>query len=158
MTITETLRVREPLTPAEELIEQAHEAFECGNLTAARELLNSALSLCPDNPELAIALGHIKLQSGGVDEALHEYLRAVRLNPNLAAAHAGCALAYQWLGYASEADVAAERALSINPMESVALNVRKRMQLDAQSYEAAHETCRQMFSQRLRGWKQFTCE
>jgi Tfp pilus assembly protein PilF len=158
MTITEPLRIPEPLTRAEELIEQAHDAFAGGNLTAARELLNTALSLCPENPELAIALGHIKLQSGGVDEALHEYLKAVRLNPNLAAAHAGCALAYQWLGYASEAEAASERALSINPMESVALNVRKRMQLDVQSFEAVHETCRQIFSQQSRGWKQFTCE
>jgi len=47
---------------------------------------------------------------------------------------------------------------SNSPMESVALNVRARQQLDAQSMEAARQTCEQIFSRRLDAWKDFTCE
>jgi len=148
----------ESLTSAESAIELAHRAFGEGNLKAARGFLAAALQMHPDHAELAVALGHLKLQSGGVEEALEEYRKAARINPQLAAAHAACALAYQWLGYSQQAEVAAERALSINPMESVALNVRARQQLDAQSMEAARQTCEQIFSRRLDAWKDFTCE
>ncbi len=60
----------DPDPTSEELVSGANEAFARGDLSAAREHLNAALQLAPDNGELALTLGHIKLNTGELAAAL----------------------------------------------------------------------------------------
>lgn len=124
----------------DELIQNARQAFARGEVSAACKQLSLACERSPD-ADLAIALGHMKFSVGGVYEALQEYLKAAKLNPDSPAAHASCALALQLLGHARDARAAAERALALNPDERTAARVLARMRLDSQNCGSIRHHC-----------------
>ena len=126
------------------LIGKANAALARGRLTAARKCVSAALEHSPESADLAMALGHLKFAAGGVPEALQEYLRAVKLAPKLAAAHACCALAFLLLAYPLEAKSAVIRALSLDPKESMARYVRARLYQDAQLHDSVRAVCHQI--------------
>lgn len=124
----------------DDLIQSARQAFARGELSAACKQLSLACERSPD-AGLAIALGHMKFSAGGVYEALQEYMKAAKLDPDSAAAHASCALALQLLGYARDARAAAERALALDPDEPTAARVLARMRLDSQNCGSIRNHC-----------------
>ncbi len=136
----------DPDPTSEELVSGANEAFARGDLSAARDHLNAALQLAPDNGELALTLGHIKLNAGEWAAALADYTTAARLIPNLAAAHSSRALALQLLGQPKQAEPAAVRALLLNPKDTVAMKVLARMHLNDQNAQAARKFCRKILT------------
>jgi tetratricopeptide (TPR) repeat protein len=146
----------ETASAADELIHKARAAFHSGHLTVAGRHLSAALALAPD-AELALALGHIKFSAGGVYEALQEYAKAARLDPQCAAAHACRALALQLLGYARDARAAAEQALVLDPSEPTDARVLARMRLDSQNCGGIRTSCQNILDGYMRPLTQALC-
>ena len=122
------------------LVQNARQAFNDGNLATARKQLGMACELAP-NPELTLALGHMKFSAGGVFEALQDYTQAAEIDPACAAAHASRALALQILGHHKDAKAAAERAVALDHDEPTAARVLARMRLDSQNCGGIQDRC-----------------
>ncbi len=75
------------------LIATAEVRLETGDLEAAQEAAESALSLRPDEPRVHLVLGRAELAAGLHAEAVETFRRALRLGPGLAEAHRWCGLA-----------------------------------------------------------------
>lgn len=66
--------------------------------------------------------GRALLNQGRLNEALKELSQALALNPNLADAHAYMAVAFARKGFATNAQLAYEKSLQLNPNNSQTLN------------------------------------
>src|SRR5260221_14359838 len=130
------------LATVDQLVAEAGEALERGDDNAVRERLQAALKLSPDNPEIFLALGHVELSAGDFKGALVHYTLAAGALPALSSAHSSRALALQLLGDCVDAALAATRALSLDPVNAVALKVLARIHLDAGQRASAEKFCR----------------
>jgi glycosyltransferase involved in cell wall biosynthesis/tetratricopeptide (TPR) repeat protein/SAM-dependent methyltransferase len=129
-----TLRADPELTPGAQTLEHLQEADSAlvrGDLSAARDALERALSLTPDDPQLIVAHGNILLRLGDVEAARREFLKATVLHPDCARAHADLAAALMQLGHPREAEGAARRALALNPADTDALKLLARLFLES---------------------------
>ncbi len=93
-------------------LRQALAAAERGQLSLAEQLYRTARSLAPANPEIAIDLGHVLRHMRRPAEAKAQFAAAVQLNPFLAAARYGLALACQDLMNIGAAEEAFRSALN----------------------------------------------
>jgi hypothetical protein len=78
---------------ADALVAAAEVRLEAGEVEAAREAAQTALTLRPEEPRLHLVLGRAQLASGFYAEAVEACRRAIRLAPDLADA-------YRWCGFA----------------------------------------------------------
>lgn len=88
------------------------------DLEQARQALERALAIAPDNVRVRVAEGRVYGESGHTARALAAYERAIVLSPNSADAHAGRGDALIMLGRPGEALAPIERAMRISPYDS----------------------------------------
>jgi len=109
------------------------------NFRHEQECLGAVLELSTGGGKLALALGHAEFQAGNREAALEAYARATRLQPRLASAHAGKALALQSLGRVAQALQSASQALALDPADAVALKVLAEIHLRKEHEKRAAE-------------------
>ncbi|HEY0967489.1 MAG TPA: tetratricopeptide repeat protein [Opitutaceae bacterium] len=122
-------------------LERAQQAFADADWPAAAAALEEALRASPNSSELRILLGHARLNGKDAAGALEAYQACARLAPNQSVVHACCAMALQMLGRTTEAGAAAERALSLDATDAIALKVKARLAIDAGDVAAATQVC-----------------
>jgi tetratricopeptide (TPR) repeat protein len=81
----------------------------------ASEYCERALSSDPQNTDVRITLGHVRLNSGRAPEAIAEFRNALQLQPNSVDAVLGLARALQTSGQLAEAEAAYKRAIALQP-------------------------------------------
>ena len=86
------------LIASSEWQKRAQEEQKRGNLAAARDLLQQALVIAPDNEMLYIELGQLFLQTGNLSQAREKFEQAIALVPWRSAAWDGLAQIYQVQG------------------------------------------------------------
>ena len=124
------LDASENIAKAFELTTEANAALDRGDISQTHQLLAAAQKLSPRDPGLALSLGHVALHLGDHIAAFDAYLAAATIEPNLAEAHACCALVLQILNRSDDAEFAANRTLSIDPCNAVALKVLARIHIN----------------------------
>lgn len=88
--------------------------FQLGDLDAALETLQQGVLRFPDSPDLRCFQGNLHVAAKSYDLALACYDKALALNPGLAEAHSGQALARRGLGQLDEAILSCKRAISLD--------------------------------------------
>ena len=90
--------------------------------TRAPELVERASLYCeralasdPQNPDVHVTLGRVRLRTGRPDDAIAEFNRALSLQPNNADAVVGLADAYQAVGRLPEAEATYKQAIALQP-------------------------------------------
>jgi len=134
----------ETVVSAEQWMEQAIAASAAGQFAEARICVQKALEADPQNAELILAGGHVKLGLNDLTGALHNYTLAAGLLPRHAAVHSSRALALQLLERSVEARLEAQMALDLDGHDVVAMKVLARNFLDAQQHAEARQFCRQI--------------
>jgi tetratricopeptide (TPR) repeat protein len=136
----------ETVVSAEHWLDQAIAASAAGELAEARICLQNALETDPQNGELILVAGHVKLGMNDLTGALDNYTLAARLLPYQANAHSSRALALQLLQRTVEARMEAHQALNLDGDDMVAMKVLARIFLDAQQLAEAQAHCRQILA------------
>ncbi len=108
-----------------------------------------------ENVDPALALGDLEIAAGNFPAALQAYTAAVANQPDLARAHASQALALQLLNRPAEAEAEAQRALTIDPGETIALKVLVRIHLDTHQPGTAARICQQILQKKGRNPEAF---
>ncbi|NKB59458.1 MAG: tetratricopeptide repeat protein [Alphaproteobacteria bacterium] len=90
-------------------------AFQSGDGNRARDLLETATTQYPDDPEAHFNLGVLYQSSGILESALGAFLRAAALAPGSAIAHYNAGTALHELGRPGEAIAAYRRAIDADP-------------------------------------------
>jgi len=86
-----------------EMVAKAERALQAKDLDAARAAAEQAGSMQPHDPTIHLLLGRIHLAQGNASAAAEELRRALRLDPNLAAAHRQLGFALVAMGRFAEA-------------------------------------------------------
>jgi len=94
---------------ADALVAAAEVRLEAGDVEAAREAAQTALTLRPEEPRVHLVLGRAQLASGLYAEAVEACRRAIRLAPDLADAHRWCGFALAATGRFRDARESWER-------------------------------------------------
>jgi tetratricopeptide (TPR) repeat protein len=81
----------------------------------ARQALEKAAVLLPDDAEVHSNLGHALFQAGELDRSVHSCRRALAIDPNFAEAHSNLGNALGALGRLNDALASYRRALDIRP-------------------------------------------
>lgn len=142
MSILET----ETIDSAVNWIDKAVAAINVGEPAEARICLQNALEMEPQNGELLLSAGHIRVSMNDFEGALENYTQAAALLPLLSAAHSSRALALQLLQRTAEARKEARRALELDGSDTVALKVLVRIFIDAQLFAEAADHCRKILA------------
>jgi tetratricopeptide (TPR) repeat protein len=108
---------------------QAPAKIVAAYLRHAAEGLTAVLELSSGSGHVIVAVGHAELQAGNLEVAEAAFTRAVRLQPKLAAAHSGLALALLTRGRWAEALESVKHAILLDATDSVALRVWARIHL-----------------------------
>jgi len=90
-------------TDTPEMVAKAERALQAKDLDAARAAAEQAGSMQPHDPTIHLLLGRIHLAQGNASAAAEELRRALRLDPNLAAAHRQLGFALVAMGRFAEA-------------------------------------------------------
>jgi tetratricopeptide (TPR) repeat protein len=96
-------------------------AFALGRFDEAKENLNQALAIKPDNAAVIYSLGLVAKQVDGAQRALSLFARAAVLDPTLVEAHVELGVLYEILGMHTEAADACWQAVELRPDEIRAL-------------------------------------
>src|SRR5438132_1247414 len=96
-------RPRDAGSDVTELVAQAEQALQAKDLDAARAAAEQAGSMQPHDATIHLVLGRIHLAQGHGSAAAEELRRALRLDPNLAAAHRQLGFALVSMGRFAEA-------------------------------------------------------
>ena len=88
------------------------------NYDDAEAIIRKLLTATPDNADLHLALGYIRLQQGDLDEAFDGYADAKDLNPEFPEIHNGLAYIFYRSNDAENAIAEARTALSIDPQNA----------------------------------------
>lgn len=102
--------------PAE--LGQAAEFVHHQNFDQAEPPIRKLLSVTPDDSDLHLALGYIRLQQRDVDEAFDAYADAKDLNPDFPEIHNGLSEVFYRSNDAENAIAEARTALSIDPQNA----------------------------------------
>ena len=84
----------------------------------AESIVRKLLTTAPDNSDLHLALGYIRLQQGDLDEAFDGYADAKDLNPGFPEIHNGLSYIFYRSNDAENAIAEARTALSIDPQNA----------------------------------------
>jgi len=103
-----------PLSASQDLIDQADEAYEKGDLFAAREMLKSGAEHDQRNPEILNRLAFITAKEGDVTGGIELYKRSLLVNENDDLVHNALASLYRTQGEFGLAQNHYEKALLID--------------------------------------------
>lgn len=103
-----------PLSSSEELVNEADEAYQRGDLSAALELLNQAAVVDENNPEILNKLAFVTAKTGSTAEAIELYKRSLLLDGQDDLIHNAIASLYRKEGDNVLAQSHYEKALSID--------------------------------------------
>jgi tetratricopeptide (TPR) repeat protein len=126
---------------ADRAFDRAGRAWKKGQSEQALRYLSDAVILDPDFVEARLDLGTIYAKADRPEEALDQYERALKLEPNLALLHSNEAAAFVMLSRWKEAERAARRALQLDPKSidaSYMLGIAMMKQGKITSETAAH--------------------
>lgn len=103
-----------PLPSLQTRIDQADEAYENGDISAAREILQEAASQDPRNPEILNKLAFVTAKEGDVSEGIELYKRSIILDDEDDLTHNAIASLYRREGKSELAQNHYEKALQID--------------------------------------------
>lgn len=110
-------------------VRDANEAAAQGDIEQAREALNHAMSLAPEDPWLVITLGKVLLQGDDLEGARREFVKATVLHPDYLPGFLNLGAVLLQLGRQEEAEEAFIRALTLQPGNVEALKLLGRLYL-----------------------------
>lgn len=132
-----------PPPDPEQIITQARENFDQGNLIRAIELYQQAVLYSPGDSTVHVELARTQILSGQYEAAQTSAQNALLLNPENPSAHAYLGWVYVFLEDYNAADRALKQALSLNPEHAEAIAFLAEMAADQQQYEEAANLSKQ---------------
>lgn len=103
-----------------EYIRWGDEAYQRGDLQTAEACFRHVLNARPNYADVRNRLGVVLTALGRDEEAIDQFISAVRINPRYVEAHINLAIAYYELGYAEQAKAHYQQVLEIDPDNRVA--------------------------------------
>ncbi len=124
---------------------------QSGQLDEAASLYEQLLARFPDHPDTLQLRALIDVHRGRYHDALARFDRALKVQPNFAAAHANRAAAFIGLGRYAEAAASARRALEIDPeLPGAFTNLAAALNHDG-LYDEALEVCARALAKGIAG-------
>ncbi len=112
----------------EAMINLANIYYARRELKRARQLLERAAQLDPDNHSIYYNLGNVYDEAAELQKALHSYQKAIALYPEYEPALFNLALVYERLGLVSKAELLWRKYLEVDPLGEWAEIAREHLQ------------------------------
>lgn len=113
--------LEEPVSPGQPvlkdstaLLAEADAAYERGALVLAREKLENAIEIDPENTDVLNKLGYVQAKQGENERAIESYLTSLKIDPANDLVHNAIAMIYRTQGDFKSAQEHYESALSID--------------------------------------------
>ncbi|MCS7301574.1 MAG: tetratricopeptide repeat protein [Fimbriimonadales bacterium] len=103
-----------------EYIRWGDEAYQHGDLQTAEACFRHVLNARPHYADVRNRLGVLLTALGRTEEAIDQFITAIRINPRYVEAHINLAIAYYELGYVEQAKAHYQQVLTIDPSNRVA--------------------------------------
>jgi len=103
----------------------------------AEQVIRKRLTAMPDNPDVHLALGYLRIQQGDLDEAFDAYADAKDLEPEFPEIHNGLAYVFYRSNDAENAIAEARTALSIDPGNAEAYRYLGLGLYESENYKAS---------------------
>ena len=103
-------------------LDTAYKCFKCGNLQECERICKQILLMKPDHPDTLHLLGLVAYQSGQINEAINNFRRAVKLNPQVYFYHNNLGLALDAQGLKEEAIDCYKKTIKLKPDFAKAYN------------------------------------
>ncbi len=110
-----------------EYIQWGDEAYQRGDLQTAEACFRHVLNARPNYADVRNRLGVVLTAQGRDEEAIDQFIIAVRINPRYTEAHINLAIAYYELGYTEQAKAHYQQVLAYDPDNSTAREALQRM-------------------------------
>lgn len=131
-----------------EVLAQALQYHQAGNLQPAEQLYRQILQVDPRNADALHLLGELAYRAGQHDQAIDLMNQAISLNPNVFAFHCNLGVVYQAVGRLDEAANHLQRALHLTPNSPEAYNNLGVVLKDQKRYTDAEECFRRALTLR----------
>jgi tetratricopeptide (TPR) repeat protein len=119
----------------ESFVTKVSESILKGETGPALAMLNQALALSPNDPDLTVTRANLLFQMGDVRQAQNELYRVCLFAPNFWPAHVYLAALLFDAGHLSEAEPVARKALEVNPGNLEALRILGRILLKLNRFD-----------------------
>jgi tetratricopeptide (TPR) repeat protein len=103
-----------------EYIRWGDEAYQRGDLQIAEACFRHVLNARPNYADVRNRLGVVLTAQGRDEEAIDQFIAAIRINPRYVEAHINLAIAYYELGYTEQAKAHYQQVLEYDPENRVA--------------------------------------
>lgn len=103
-----------------EYIRWGDEAYQRGDLTTAESCFRHVLNARPNYADVRNRLGVVLTALGRTEEAVEQFIAALRINPRYVEAHVNLAITYYELGFTDQAKAHYHQVLQIDPENRVA--------------------------------------
>ncbi|MCS6920058.1 MAG: tetratricopeptide repeat protein [Fimbriimonadales bacterium] len=103
-----------------EYIRRGDEAYQRGDLSAAEACFRHVLNARPNYADVRNRLGVVLTGLGRDEEAVEQFIAALRINPRYVEAHINLAITYYELGFTDQAKAHYHQVLTIDPENRVA--------------------------------------
>jgi CheY-like chemotaxis protein len=110
------------------LKQDAHAAYQAGDLSRASGLLAEWIAADPFDPVAYFFLGNLHNKSEDLEEAMKAYERAITFNPELFGAVKNLAVIYEKLGFISRSRQTWRRARDLTPDEEKKAQITERLE------------------------------
>lgn len=119
------------------LREQAFEATNKGNFSAAEEYWTELIKLMPENPALWSNRGNAKVSQNKLEDAIADFNKAIALEPQAPDPYLNRGTALEGLGKWNEAIADYNHVLELDPQDAAAYNNRGNAKAGLGQWEAA---------------------
>lgn len=103
-----------------EYIQWGDEAYQRGDLATAESCFRHVLNARPNYADVRNRLGVVLTAQGHDEEAVEQFIAALRINPRYVEAHVNLAITYYELGFVDQAKAHYKQVLTIDPDNRVA--------------------------------------
>jgi len=110
-----------------EYIQWGDEAYQRGDLQTAESCFRHVLNARPNYADVRNRLGVVLTAQGRTEEAIDQFITAIRINPRYVEAHINLAIAYYELGYTEQAKAHYQQVLEYDPDNRVAREALQRL-------------------------------
>jgi tetratricopeptide (TPR) repeat protein len=110
-----------------EYIRWGDEAYQRGDLQTAEACFRHVLNARPNYADVRNRLGVVLTAQGRDEEAIDQFITAIRINPRYVEAHINLAIAYYELGYTEQAKAHYQQVLEYDPDNRVARESLQRL-------------------------------
>lgn len=110
-----------------EYIRMGDSAYQNGDLTTAESCFRHVLNARPNYADVRNRLGVVLTALGRTEEAIEQFVAALRINPRYVEAHVNLAIAYYELGFTDQAKAHYQQVLTIDPENRVAREALQRL-------------------------------